>query len=71
MIYKHNLLVGLFGTLDAVHRFYFGCRNALGLIATYSGYHPTILSGLFIHNLKRAQVGFGRLVAEARSPTIK
>jgi len=37
MIYKHNLLVGLFGNLHAVHGFYFCCRNALGLIATYLG----------------------------------
>ena len=35
MIYKHNIFVGLFGVSYAVHGFYFGCRNALGLIATY------------------------------------
>jgi hypothetical protein len=34
MIYKHNLFVGLFGVLNAVHCFYFGGRNALGLIVT-------------------------------------
>jgi hypothetical protein len=38
MTYKHNSLVGSFGVPCVVYEFYFGCRNALGLIATYASY---------------------------------
>jgi hypothetical protein len=36
MTCKHNLYVGFFWVSCAVHGFYFSCRNALGLIATYA-----------------------------------